>query len=143
MPRHNMTMVEVDTRKLNRLIRKIPGNVADAVASVAFAIEREAKINAPVDTGALRNSIYARIGRNGGGNFSEIAGQVSSANGDARVGELPQPENETTAYVGPSVEYAVYVELGTSKMAAQPYLTPAVNAVANGLASKFGGVADT
>ncbi len=143
MPRHQSMIVEVDTRKLNKLIRKIPGNVADAVASVAFAIEREAKINAPVDTGALRNSIYARIGRSGGGNFSEVAAQVSSADSDAVVWELPQPENEMTAYVGPSVEYAVYVELGTSQRAAQPYLTPAVNTVANGLASKFGGVVDT
>jgi len=140
MARHQMMSVEVDTRKLNRLIRKIPGNVADAVASVAFAIEREAKINAPVDTGALRNSIYTRIGRTGG---SMVADWVVSPDSDAVVWELPQPENETTAYIGPSVEYGVYVELGTSKQAAQPYLTPAVNSVANGLADKFGGIADT
>ena len=57
------SIVTLDTRKLNALIRKIPGNVADAVAATAFAIERQAKINAPVDTSALRGSIYARIGK--------------------------------------------------------------------------------
>jgi HK97 gp10 family phage protein len=31
-----------------------------------------------------------------------------------------------TATIGTSVEYAPYVELGTSKMAAQPYLKPAL-----------------
>lgn len=35
----------------------------------------------------------------------------------------------TTWVVGTSVEYSVYVEVGTSKMAAQPYLRPAVETV--------------
>jgi hypothetical protein len=33
--------------------------------------------------------------------------------------------------VGTNVEYAVYVEFGTSKMAAQPYLRPAAKKVMN------------
>jgi hypothetical protein len=33
--------------------------------------------------------------------------------------------------VGTNVEYAVYVEFGTSKMRAQPYLRPAVKEVVN------------
>ena len=35
--------------------------------------------------------------------------------------------DEKCAYIGTNVEYAAYVELGTSRMAAQPYLKPAVN----------------
>lgn len=31
-----------------------------------------------------------------------------------------------TAYVGTNIEYAPYVEMGTSKMAARPFLRPAV-----------------
>ena len=34
-------------------------------------------------------------------------------------------EEEKAAYIGSNVEYAPYVELGTSKMAARPFLTPA------------------
>lgn len=34
---------------------------------------------------------------------------------------------EKAVYIGTNVEYAPYVELGTSKMAAQPYLRPAAN----------------
>lgn len=34
--------------------------------------------------------------------------------------------NDEAAYIGTNVEYAAYQELGTSKMAAQPYLRPAV-----------------
>lgn len=136
----NTTLVEIDTRRLNALIRKIPGNVATAVAATAFAIQRQAQINAPVDTGALRNSIYTRIGNKPDG-YSAMAAEVTSLNSGATLGELPEPENATTAYVGPSVEYGVYVELGTSKRGAQPYLGPAVDAVAAGLADKFGDVA--
>ena len=35
-------------------------------------------------------------------------------------------ENETTVAIGTNVEYAAYVELGTQKTKAQPYLRPAV-----------------
>lgn len=34
--------------------------------------------------------------------------------------------DDDTAYIGTNVEYAAYVELGTSKTKAQPYLKPAV-----------------
>lgn len=34
--------------------------------------------------------------------------------------------NRGAVHIGTDVEYAVYVEKGTSKMQAQPYLTPAV-----------------
>lgn len=50
---------------------------------------------APVDTGALKQS-YGAI-----------------------------PESKDTVIVGSDMEYAPYVEYGTSKMAAQPHLTPA------------------
>ena len=37
-----------------------------------------------------------------------------------------EPENERTMVVGTNVEYAPFVELGTRKMRAQPYLRPAL-----------------
>lgn len=39
--------------------------------------------------------------------------------------------------VGTNVEYSVYVEFGTYKMAAQPYLRPAVERVSRNLATYF------
>jgi len=137
----NATIVEIDTDRLNRLIRKIPGNVADAVAAVAFSIERAAKINAPVDTGALRASIYTRIGQRD--NYQMALSEAASRKPDVAMGQLPQPENSTTAYVGPGVEYGVHVELGTSKRGAQPFLTPAVRQVERSLSEHFGKVADS
>lgn len=69
-----------------------------AVQKVCAATARDAQILAPVDTGALRNSISYDV-------------QVTS---DGAVGE-----------VGPTVNYGLFVELGTSRMAGQPFLGPA------------------
>ena len=69
------------------------------VRATAANVERAAKTNAPVDTGNLRNSITTQI--SGGG---------------------------MTAEIGPAAAYGIYVEMGTSRMAPQPYLLPALDA---------------
>lgn len=40
---------------------------------------------------------------------------------------ITHTSDEDTAYIGTNVEYAAYVEYGTSRTAAQPYLKPAAN----------------
>ena len=66
------------------------------VAKTAHDIEADAKSLAPVDTGALRNSISTTIS-NGG----------------------------LSAEIGPTVHYAPYLEFGTRRMPPQPYMGPA------------------
>ena len=61
-------------------------------------IERMAKVKAPVDTGTLKNTI-----------FSVKAGNLTY--------KVTAPQH-----------YAIYVEKGTRKMRAQPYLKPALDA---------------
>jgi HK97 gp10 family phage protein len=70
------------------------------VRRTALAIEADAKVNAPVDTGALRNSIST----------------------DVALGEV------ITAEIGPTVDYGIYVERGTEYMDPEPYLGPAYDA---------------
>ena len=69
----------------------------DGLEAGARVVETYAKLAAPVDTGTLRNSIM----------LDEVT-----------------PER---AILGPHVDYAEHVEFGTSRMAAQPYLRPAVD----------------
>jgi HK97 gp10 family phage protein len=64
-------------------------------------VQAQAKQIVPVDTGALQESI------------------VVESDTDSRG---------PVVYVGSHLPYAIYVELGTSRMAAQPYLRPALGA---------------
>lgn len=91
--------VTLDTRILDKIIKQYPAESKQIIAATAFQIEGKAKKNAPVDTGALRNSIMAE-------EVSDYLWQV-----------------------GDSVEYGIYQELGTSRMAAQPFLIPALMSV--------------
>lgn len=68
-----------------------------SLEAIGLQAEGYAKMLCPVDTGNLRNSITHTV---------DGAGQK--------------------AYIGTNVEYAPYVEFGTSRMRAQPYLQPAV-----------------
>jgi HK97 gp10 family phage protein len=69
------------------------------VAKAAHDIERGAKLRAPVDTGFLRNSIQA-----------------------IQIAPL-------TWHVVVGAEYGLYVEWGTARRAATPYIRPAVTQV--------------
>lgn len=71
--------------------------VEAALAKTAHDTESLAKDLAPVDTGALMNSISAA------------------------------KERSLTWRVTAHAEYAIYVEMGTRRQSAQPYLAPALN----------------
>ena len=82
--------------------KSVGARVASAVRKTARSIERDAKIMAPVDTGNLKNSISTDV------------------TGDGRTASM-------RATIGPTAHYGIYQELGTSRMAAQPYLFPAAD----------------
>lgn len=69
----------------------------DGLEAGARIVETHAKIECPVDTGFLRNSI-----------------QVDSV-------------TPMEAIIAPHTDYAEHVEFGTSRMAAQPYMRPALD----------------
>jgi hypothetical protein len=92
--------VSMDTGPLEKIIFNCDSMPPNIVEEFAAEVESYAKGFAPVDTGALMNSIqWFMVG-------------------------------EATARIQPDVDYDIYQELGTYKMAAQPFLTPAIEAVA-------------
>ncbi len=84
-------------------VPKVSGQLAKlAVKKTAKDIEATAKTLAPVDTGNLRSSIKT----------SDLRGVTQGSPG---------------AEVRASANYAIYQELGTSRMAPQPFMSPAAD----------------
>lgn len=118
------TRITLDTKVLDSLIKHLDGNITEAVASAAHMVEGRAKVKAPVDTGALRASIYVSMKR--GSKASEAMAAAKARRPDANVNALPEPRDNFTAHVGPSVEYGQEVEMGSSTRGGTPYLGPAL-----------------
>lgn len=96
-------MAGIDVSQINALAVDLRGAgervkplVRAAVAKSGVDITADAKILAPVDTGNLRGSIGMDVDSDGLG-----------------------------VTVGPTADYGEFVERGTSRMAAQPYMAPA------------------
>lgn len=92
-----------DQAALDRLLHGESGPVAKDLLRRTIRVESAAIRLCPVDTGRLRSSISHDLDRDGRG---------------------------LVGFVGTNVEYAIFVELGTRFMRAQPYLRPALRAAA-------------
>lgn len=91
-----VSSIKLDTTVLDRITRELQPKAEQIVKSGAFVLEGRAKQRAPVDTGALANSITS-----------------------TRQAPL-------LWWVHDGVEYGIYQEFGTYKMAAQPFMVPSV-----------------
>ena len=89
-------LLEIREDNAQRIADAIDQALAKALEEVGLVAEGYAKKACPVDTGRLRNSITHQV----------------------------RP-SEKSVYIGTNVEYAPYVELGTSRMKPQPFLRPA------------------
>lgn len=92
-----MTKVEITNDRTKEINSELKEAVRIALLGCGEQATQYAVEIVPVDTGRLKGSI--------GHTYSE---------------------DEQTEYIGTNVEYAPYVEFGTSRQRAQPYLKPAV-----------------
>lgn len=92
-----MSRVRISVDRIG--LRRVTQASADMVEKVSKEIADDVRSDAPVDTGALRGSVYSETETEG---------------------------NKTTGRVGYATGYGIYVEEGTSRMAAQPTLKPAL-----------------
>jgi HK97 gp10 family phage protein len=88
-------------KKFSELRKEAENGLEEALVKSALFVERDAKINAPVDTGRMRASI-------------------------SHTNEGFGTDNPSVQ-VGTNVKYAPAVEFGTSKKPAKPFLFPAFN----------------
>ena len=113
--------VEFDDSGLSRLTDRLEAELAKAVAASAFVVEDLAKMNAPVDTGALQASLYTRTAAASGFSDSVLASSARRP-GTEFVREAPRPASSLEAIVAAGVHYATYVEFGTARMAGRYFL---------------------
>lgn len=115
---------------INEVVRALGQQAIVALEECGLAAEGYAKRLCAVDTGLLRNSItYAVDGRGPAtGAYSDNSGeQHGSYSGSAPA----ESGNNRSVYIGTNVEYAPYVEMGTSRAPAQPFIQPAVESHGN------------
>ena len=124
-----MNSVVIDTKEADRIAKSLNTNRDGVIRRMAFEIEGMAKQLAPYETTALRNSIYTETSKDS--NFSATSSAAQSSRPGVTTIQHPKPE-EGFANVGPSVNYAEFVELpgNVLKAGQRPYLTPAVEQVA-------------
>lgn len=108
-----------------KVLSEMEAAMEAALEEVGLAAEGYAKRLCTVDTGLLRNSItHALDGK------PVATPEYQDDHGGQRGrydGDAPKEDGGNRAvYIGTNVEYAPYVELGTSRQTAQPFLKPAV-----------------
>ena len=102
--------IKIDTSVLDKITAEMKPKAREIVNKYGVAISGDAAKRAPLDTGALRNSILAASRM-----IADMAYRIQDA-----------------------VTYGIFQELGTSKMAAQPFLVPAVEAWREKFLKAFG-----
>lgn len=107
-----MSYVEINGDALRELFESPDGEVAKDLTRRALQVHRMAANLAPVGT----PESTGKKGYRGGRLHSHIAWEIGT------------DEQGLLAVVGTNVEYAPYVELGTYKMTARPFLLPALEA---------------
>lgn len=103
--------------------------ILEALEIIGGKLERYAKEKCPVDTGLLRNSITYALDGETPHKAQEKPKKSDKKYGDKMPkysGQMPKEESGRAVYVGTNVEYAPYIEFGTSRMKPRPYLKPAV-----------------
>lgn len=124
-----MSNVKLDTKELDRIAAQLDTNRTRICVRFAFQAEGLMKQLAVKDTSAMANSVYTVTKDDDG--YSQAAGDAHAKRPNVETEPHPKPEGNIIARVGPCVNYAGYVEFGTSKMAAQPFVGPSIESLAD------------
>lgn len=86
---------------------------------IGLFVEGQAKLLAPTDTGRLKASIMTAS--------SDGRRTKPSGKGSVDTDHIRAPSEKGETYVGTAVSYGPYVEYGTIRTSAQPFLRPALD----------------
>ena len=113
------------TSHKDEVLDELDEKIEIALEEIGLEAEKYAKMKCTVDTGLLRNSItHALDGESTA--ITEYTDDAEKQKGSYSGNAPKESGGKRVVYIGTNVEYAPYVEFGTSKQKAQPYLKPAV-----------------
>lgn len=148
----NVDLQVTVVNRLPRMTANLQRELSAAVRKSAFQVEAGAKQRAPVDTGALKNSIYTVTDRGSGYGRSvadvqsrealfsrravmakraktatrNVQQAVKARRAAAHLYKEVRPGRGMEAIIAVGVEYGAHVEYGTHKMGARPFMHPAL-----------------
>lgn len=150
MPAQRFT-VTLRSYRIPEVVAKLGVNMRSAIDESAANLRETAVQMAPRDTGALRESIYINNGDQS--DYSQRAGSARSLNDAAVI--VPEvrpefvlslggnpPDSAYVSVIGSAVNYAIFQELGTRFMRAQPFMIPATEGEAQNLERLMSRIAD-
>ena len=121
----------------DRITESIRTQVSKAVRKAAFDVQGQAQANVPVDTGAAKASIYVATSDTDG--YAKAVDDATSfaqaRNVNAKAPKFFDDVMDTEtltdmqALVVVAVNYGYWLEYGTSKRPARPFLIPAMLAI--------------
>lgn len=115
--------IYVDSHR-DDILRELEQRIPVAMEECGLAAEGYAKRLCAVDTGLLRNSItHALDGEPPA--ITEYTDNPGEQRG-SYSGAMPKQTNGRAVYLGTNVEYAAYVEMGTTRTKEQPFIRPAI-----------------
>jgi HK97 gp10 family phage protein len=113
------------TSHKDEVLDELDSRVEVALEMIGLEAEKFAKKACTVDTGLLHNSItHALDGQEPA--ISEYQDNPKEQSGSYSGAVPEESKGKRAVYIGTNVEYAPYVEFGTSMQKPQPYLKPAV-----------------
>jgi HK97 gp10 family phage protein len=122
--------IEIDDTKLkallNKMVKKYPEAAKQGMLNTAYMIHEDATRMCSVDTGRLRSSLC-------------VATKEGVLNEQAQNKEdvITPPQEDFEVYIGTRTYYGPFIEFGTRKMPAKPYLRPAFDKNINKLTEEI------
>lgn len=116
-----MSGIKIENNNRKEIVKELDQATKRALTAVGMQAVTDiiSKGDFPVDTGLLRNSITFAISGEPPA-ISLYSADKGSENGSYQ-GTAPD-DKDPTVYIGTNVEYAKYVQFGTSKMKARDFL---------------------
>ena len=124
-------------RNFQTQIRKLGDSFGDAVNAGVFLTASEMRTYAIKSIQEQSTGKSVKRSRQGGGTYPHVAASPGKApntdTGKLVASIAVEKKAESTYFVGSGLSYAKYLEFGTSKMLARPWLQPAIRANRNAL----------